>query len=223
MIPLSFISKCVVAGVSALTVQKIITVESMGDYLAINVNTQKVHFALPQSKYEAVKTASHFLKRGFNLDLGLMQINSNNLSKYNLNIRDAFDPCKNINVGSRILKDSFSRAAVKFKSHGQDTLMAALSAYNSGNFRTGFSNGYVKKYYPNLNIKNETQSLISNKLSTTKDEIHNLWIAKPVHNQELVYKTNGLSNYISPMKSAKDFIDTPPSPPPGSSNFTAHN
>jgi hypothetical protein len=182
-----------------------------------------VHFALPQSKYEAVKTASHFLKRGFNLDVGLMQINSNNLSKYNLNIRDAFDPCQNINIGSRILKDSFSRAAVKHKSHGQDALMAALSAYNSGNFHSGFSNGYIKKYYPNLNFRKETNSLLSEKLSATNDDIRDLWIAKPVLNQELNSKTNGLSNYITPMKSPKDFIDTPPSPPPDSSNLTTHN
>ncbi|RYZ75121.1 MAG: hypothetical protein EOP04_33745, partial [Proteobacteria bacterium] len=52
----------------------------------------------------------------------------------------------NIRVGSEILKANYDRATDNFGS-GQDALKAALSAYNTGNFHSGFSNGYVGKYY----------------------------------------------------------------------------
>jgi type IV secretion system protein VirB1 len=218
IIPLSFISKCVVAGVSALTVQKIIDVESKGEYLAINVNAQTVRINPSRTKFEAEKKASQLINRNFNVDLGLMQINSRNLPKYKITVRDSFDPCKNINVGSRILKESFERAANKNTSSNQTNLMEALSAYNSGNFRAGFKNGYVKKYYPNLKVKSES-GLQEYKPSISNEDLVNLWMAKPIRNGEVGVKSKDISDFVSSMKSPKEFKDTPLSPPSASSNF----
>lgn len=222
IIPLSFISKCVVAGVSALTVQKIIAVESSGEYLAINVNAQKIRLTPSQTRFEAEKKASTLIDQNFNVDLGFMQINSRNLPKYKITVRDAFDPCKNINVGSRILKESFERAANKNTSSNQTNLMEALSAYNSGNFRSGFKNGYLKKYYPNLKVKSESESesgLLEYKPSISNEDLVSLWMARPIRSEEFGVKSKDISDYVSPMKSPKEFKDTPLSPPSDSSNF----
>lgn len=146
MIDLLFVTICSVPKVSSRTLWEIIKVESNFNELAININTPGMKIPKDRSLAESVEAAKSLIAAGASIDLGLMQINSKNLAKFNLSVEDAFDPCRNIRVGSQILKDNYDRAADSLGS-GQAALKAALSAYNTGNFHSGFSNGYVGKYY----------------------------------------------------------------------------
>jgi type IV secretion system protein VirB1 len=96
----------------------------------------------PQDLETAVVTAQSLLDRGLNIDLGLAQINSANLSKVGLSVRDVFDPCKNLGAMQKILGDCYLRAGGESQSN---SLPRALSCYNTGNLTSGFANGYVNK------------------------------------------------------------------------------
>ena len=96
----------------------------------------------PASREEAIALATElvFVQR-HSVDLGLMQVNSANLAGLGLSITDAFDTCRNIRAGSRILAAGYVAPG-----NGGDTqpaLIQALSRYNTGNPERGVTNGYV--------------------------------------------------------------------------------
>ena len=132
--------------VAPQTIEAIIGVESSGDPLAIHVNSRtKVSFPKPRSREQAIKIANRLITAGYSVDCGLMQVNSQHLSPSGITTSDLFDPCKNIRVGAKILTDDYTTAASIYRP-GQRALLAALSAYNTGNFKSGFYNGYVARY-----------------------------------------------------------------------------
>lgn len=115
------------------TLQAVARVESKFNPYAIGV----VRGALPRqprSLDEAVRAAQMLHAQGKNFSMGLMQVNKHNLRAYRLNYETVFDPCRNIQAGSKILEDCFVRAG----GSGQAHLQKAFSCYYSGNFRFGF-------------------------------------------------------------------------------------
>ncbi|WP_061499852.1 lytic transglycosylase domain-containing protein [Acetobacter malorum] len=127
------------------TTTAIITQESGGNPLAVHVNGLKQQPRQPQNMQEAVQTATVFIMRGYSVDLGLMQVNSRNLPALGLRVADAFEPCANIHAGATVLAADYVEAS-KTTGPGRTALLAALSAYNTGNFYEGFLNGYVGRY-----------------------------------------------------------------------------
>lgn len=132
------------------TLRAIIAVESGGNPYAIGVNQRpgqdKPDFTAPSNQKDAVTTAKSLIAAGYNIDMGLMQINSANLPGLKLIVDEIFDPCQNIKAGAKILLGAYDSALKKF-TDGQECLKAALSAYNTGNHEQGLLNGYVAKYY----------------------------------------------------------------------------
>ena len=145
MIDLLFIAMCSSPGVSPVTVKRIIEVESGCNEAALHVNAPVAEIR-PKSRQQAVRLAKKLIDSGGNVDLGLMQINSSNLRRYGLSVEDAFEPCRNIRVGSQILKEHYRRAK-QLMGPGRSALKAALSAYNTGNFYKGATNGYLDRIF----------------------------------------------------------------------------
>lgn len=130
--------------VDPTTLLAVIAVESGGDPLAVNINRgARVH---PRTVEDAVATAEAAIEAGYSVDLGLMQVNSRNLDALGATVAAMFDPCANVHAGAVVLTDAYA-AAVRAYGEGQPALRAALSAYNTGDFARGFSNGYVARYY----------------------------------------------------------------------------
>lgn len=127
------------------TVKAVIRVESAGNYLAIGVNGN-LKLRKAQNPKDAAQLAQYAISKGYSVDIGLMQINSNNIRKFGLSLEEAFNPCTNIRLGTKILSSNYSNA-VDYHGEGQGALKAALSAYNTGSMTKGFRNGYVGKYY----------------------------------------------------------------------------
>lgn len=122
------------SGDAAATLASVASVESGFDTLAINDNTTGSVFH-PTSEDAAQRLAyTLIVKRGHSVDLGLMQVNSANLSRIGLSIKDAFDACHSIAAGAHILKDGYQQA-----------LRVAFSRYNTGSPVRGFANGYVHR------------------------------------------------------------------------------
>ncbi len=134
------------------TIAAIIQVESGGNQFALGVNGPVRNRPRPQTVQEAASLARFFIRKGYSVDLGLMQINSRNLPGLGYTIEQILDPCNNLQAGSRILSRGYS-GAVKRYGEGQEALRAALSAYNTGNYQRGFRNGYVAKYFPGKGLR----------------------------------------------------------------------
>ena len=123
----------------------IVKTESGFKPFAIGVNKSEVKLIRqPANKQEAVTTAKWLISNGYNIDMGMAQINSANMKWLGVSIDDLFDPCKNVAAGAKILLNNYVDA---FKKIGepQDALRAALSSYNTGNATAGIKNGYVAK------------------------------------------------------------------------------
>lgn len=130
--------------VAPQTMAAIAHVESRFNPYAIGVNRGDRLTRQPRSREEAIRTARSLLAQGKNIDLGLAQINSANMTWLNLSVEDAFDPCKNLAAGARVLTTNY-RSVVSTAPSQQHALRVALSMYNTGSQSRGFGNGYVRK------------------------------------------------------------------------------
>jgi len=130
------------------TIAAIVRTESAGNPWAIGINRAQppASFKTPTNKPEAVRQATSLIQQGYNIDIGLGQINSANLPWLGLTVEQAFDPCTNLSAAARILTDNYTRANNQYAQE-QASLAAALSAYNTGHFEHGITNGYVQKIY----------------------------------------------------------------------------
>lgn len=123
----------------------IVKVESGGNPWALNVNNRGIRLlAQPKTKEEAISWINWFDNHGYNIDIGIAQVNIKNIKKMNMNATDFLDPCLNLKVASQILLANY-KSSSKQANNSDDAIKLAISAYNTGNFRNGFSNGYVQK------------------------------------------------------------------------------
>ncbi|SEJ81189.1 type IV secretion system protein VirB1 [Sphingobium sp. AP50] len=128
------------------TLISLVHAESHFDPYAIGINTKGVTAPRAQDAATAAIAARRLIARGFNIDLGLGQINSSNLRRLGLSVEDAFDPCRNLAASARVLTENY--LAVARSSPDSETAIAmAMSIYNTGNASRGFGNGYVDKVY----------------------------------------------------------------------------
>lgn len=123
------------------TMQRIVHVESSYNPYAIGVVGAHLE-RQPRSLPEALATARWLQENGYNFSVGLAQVNKGNFAKYGLTLETAFQACANLRAGGEIIKECFGRAKRKYGDE-QAALRAAFSCYYSGNFTTGFNQGYV--------------------------------------------------------------------------------
>lgn len=119
-------------------------IESNFDPLALRNNTKHISIA-PTSVAASTEQAKRWISRGYSVDIGLMQINSRNLSALGMTIDDALDPCRSLEAGARILSAAYARGATV--ADRQAALLIALSRYNTGHALAGLANGYVGQVF----------------------------------------------------------------------------
>jgi len=121
-------------GVAPDTIAAIARAESGLEPLAIHDNTVQRTFQSADLPDAIALATGLIVAQHHSVDLGLMQVNSANLARLGLSITDAFDACRSIEAGGRVLSEAYQRA-----------LRGALSAYNTGDPQRGISNGYVSR------------------------------------------------------------------------------
>ena len=85
------------------TLAAIVKIESGFKPFAIGINKGTATLKRqPESKEEAVKTAKELIAGGHNIDMGLGQINSENLPRLGITVDDVFDACKNLTAAATI-------------------------------------------------------------------------------------------------------------------------
>lgn len=137
--------------VAPATLAAIVKTESAFDPNSIGVNGGRRLVRQPANKAEAIVTAKWLLDNGYNIDLGLGQVNSSNLARVNLSVEDAFDPCKNLAASAAILTANY-RSAKRTEPNDQRALHVAFSMYNTGSPVNGFRNGYVARVLTNAGV-----------------------------------------------------------------------
>ncbi|MHB1057813.1 MAG: lytic transglycosylase domain-containing protein [Rhodanobacter sp.] len=139
MLPGMEMLACPNLAVSPEVMQHIVHVESSANPYAIGVVGGQLE-RQPRNLPEALATVQMLDARGYNFSVGLAQVNRANLGRYGLDsYAKAFDTCANLSAGAHILADCYASA------HGD--WGKAFSCYYSGNFTTGFRDGYVQKVY----------------------------------------------------------------------------
>lgn len=130
--------------VAPTTMARVIRHESGLRPLAIGINGGTSLKRQPRSAEEAATWARWLLANGYNIDLGLAQINSRNLGRVGLTLETVFEPCANVRAGALILTENYRDALKRYKD-SQEALRAALSAYNTGRFESTIGRAYVGK------------------------------------------------------------------------------
>ena len=128
--------------VAPTTLDALVAAESSGNPFAVNINGPITARVQPSTPAAALEVAQAGLRAGYSVDVGLLQVNSRNLTALGLTLPQLLDPCANLRAGSQLLAEAYARAA-RVHGEGQLALRAAISAYNTGDLTTGFRNGYV--------------------------------------------------------------------------------
>ena len=146
MIDTLFIEQCKNPTVPTSIVRMIVQEESSKNPYAVNVNKDGKSFIsfIPKTKDEAIKIAQTYINAGFSVDVGYMQLNSDNFKQLNTTLENALEPCKNIYLSSTIFYNFYKDTSKKDSSITR--VQKSLSAYNTGSYELGFKNGYVAKY-----------------------------------------------------------------------------
>lgn len=134
--------------VDVKTIAAIVRTESAFNPYRIGVNKGGRLKVKPSTLEVAVAEASRLIAEGANIDMGLGQINSANLPRLGLSVREVFDPCINLKAAATILHGNYVHANPAANGE-QQALKMALSAYNTGSETKGFKNGYVDKVVNN--------------------------------------------------------------------------
>ncbi|MVF24242.1 hypothetical protein EVC37_21925 [Methylocaldum sp. BRCS4] len=129
----------------------LIKTESGGNPFAIYDNSSRSSVKVTNAE-DAVAKADALIRQGHSVDMGLGQINSRNLSRLGLSVRQIFDPCTNIKAASTVWEWGLKKAIEAF-GEGEKATLAAMSVYNTGSLSAGFANGYVRRAASNLGIK----------------------------------------------------------------------
>jgi type IV secretion system protein VirB1 len=138
--------------VHPLTVAYLVSAESHNNPFAINVNGGHSLERQPTTEQEARDAIGRLDARGWNYDVGYMQINSANFRSLGVTGTQLLDACTNLRAGAQVLGDCYARAAQQV-GEGQAALQRALSCYNTGNQQKGFANGYVKHVVAQVKLK----------------------------------------------------------------------
>ena len=121
----------------------IVKTESGGNPWVINDNTAKRVFKM-SDRQTTILQAKALLAKGHNIDVGLAQINSNNLASLGLSVEEVIEPCTNLKASAAILKKFYKLGAAKFTTP-QQALFYSFAAYNSGSFNR--SHSYASKVW----------------------------------------------------------------------------
>lgn len=142
MLPGMELMSCPELAVPPEVMHHVVRVESSHNPYAIGVVGGHL-VRQPKNLPEALATVRMLESRGFNFSLGVAQVNRYNLGKYGLNSYEkAFEVCPNLQAGSRILAECYSRSGGDWGK--------SFSCYYSGNFVTGYRHGYVQKIYASM-------------------------------------------------------------------------
>lgn len=146
MIGLALLQACA-PEVAPVTMAAIIGTESSGWPWTINVNGLPDGAMRFSTKQAAITAATRYIRMGYKVDMGIAQVDSENLSWLGLSVQQAFNPCSNLKAAQKILIGAYRQAGA----NGTQSLDGAFQAYNSGN--TSGDGRYAKVVYRQAGVE----------------------------------------------------------------------
>lgn len=140
MIGIALLQQCA-PEVAPVTMAAIVQTESSGWPWTINVNGMPGGSMRFNDQQAAVAAATRYIRMGYRVDMGIAQVDSENLSWLGLSVQQAFNPCGNLRAAQRILVGAYHQAGA----NGTQSLDGAFQVYNSGN--TSGDGHYAKVVY----------------------------------------------------------------------------
>jgi type IV secretion system protein VirB1 len=133
-------------GVAVRTLYAVALTESDLDPWALHDNTTGKS-ETPGTRDASLADARLWLGLGHSVDIGLMQINSANLSALQMTILSALDPCVSMAGGAEVLRAAYGEGSAP--ADQRVALLLALSRYNTGSPLRGIMNGYARRVMAN--------------------------------------------------------------------------
>lgn len=96
----------------------------------------------PDSAEEAREWIDYLNARHISVDVGLMQVSTDEAARRHIPAAALLDPCTNVRTGWAILSDDY-QIEMRVYGPGQAALQHALSRYNTGDTNKGIDNGYL--------------------------------------------------------------------------------
>ena len=146
MIGLALLQKCA-PQVAPVTMAAVVQAESGGWPWAIDVNGLPDGSMRFSTKHAAITAATRYIRMGYKVDMGIAQVDSENLAWLGLSVQQAFNPCSNLRAAQRILIGAYRQAG----SAGTQSLDGAFQVYNSGN--TSGDGHYAKVVYRQAGVE----------------------------------------------------------------------
>jgi type IV secretion system protein VirB1 len=145
------------------TLSAIINAESSGNSIALQIDFpnkllrqwQLPPGALrlmrqPRNTKEALQWIGYLNAWHVSVDVGLMQVSTDEATRRHIPAAALLDPCTNVRTGWAILSDDY-QLEVRTSGPGQAALQHALSRYNTGDTNRGIDNGYLARVMAALN------------------------------------------------------------------------
>jgi type IV secretion system protein VirB1 len=127
------------------TLAAVVSVESGFQPLAIRINTDRPLAEQPQTRAEAIETATILIAEGHDIDLGLGGINSGDLGRLGLSVSDTFDFCLNIKASAALLEGYYQVALQGGATTAQAETVMLRIYFGNGDASVGEMVGYDKK------------------------------------------------------------------------------
>jgi len=128
-------------GVAIDVIEAVARTESGNDPWVLHDNTAGDTIR-PDSFIGAQSDAETLMAAGHSVDIGLMQINSANLTALGITTGQALDACTSMAGGAAILRAAYGGGNTNAEQ--QVALLLALSRYNTGTPFKGIMNGYAR-------------------------------------------------------------------------------
>ncbi len=175
MIGLTLLQECA-PQVAPVTMTAIVQTESSGWPWTINVNGLPGGSMRFSTKQAAIAAAIRYIRMGYKVDMGMAQIDSENLSWLGLSVRQVFNSCTNLRAAQRILVGAYRQAGA----NGTQSLNGAFQAYNSGN--TSGDGHYARVVYHQAGV--EVPAIPGGQLAP--------WVSRPVGGVGVAGKEKGV-------------------------------
>lgn len=104
----------------------------------------------PNNAKEALEWIDYLNAWGVSVDVGLMQVSTDEAARRHIPTAALLDPCTNVRTGWAILADDY-QLEVRTSGPGQAALQHAISRYNTGDTNRGIDNGYLARVMAALN------------------------------------------------------------------------
>jgi type IV secretion system protein VirB1 len=125
----------------------------------------------PNNAQEAGEWIAYLNAHRISVDVGLMQVSTDEAARRHISPAALLDPCTNVRTGWSILEDDYKIEMNRF-GPGQIALQHALSRYNTGDTKKGIDNGYLARVTAALRRLREKRPEDRTRIAQTKGGGH---------------------------------------------------